>query len=58
MVHDKKTEAVKLHLSERAFHDLCMAAAQDDRKLSEFIGVILDRWLYGNRRQQELEESE
>lgn len=56
--HDKKTECIKLHVSERVFKDLARAAEEDDRKLSDFIGVVLEKWLYGNRRQLELEQGE
>lgn len=37
------------------FRDLSREAAGDDRKLSDFISLVLERWLYGNRRQKTLE---
>ena len=45
--HDKKTECVKVWMSERLFVDLNRLAILDDRKLSDFIGLLLDRAAYG-----------
>ena len=52
---DKKTECVKVWMTEAMFRDLSREAAGDDRKLSDFMSLILERWLYGNRRQKSLE---
>lgn len=45
--HDKKTECVKVWMSERLFVDLNRLAIMDDRKLSDFIGLLLERAAYG-----------
>lgn len=45
---DKKTEQVKVHMSPRLFLDLSRLAAADDRKLSEYIGRILNSYVYGH----------
>ena len=45
---DKKTEQVKVHMSERLFMDLSRLAARDDRKLSEYIGIVLNLHVYGH----------
>ena len=47
---DKKTECVKIWLSERLFIDLNRLAIHDDRKLSDFIGLLLERYAYGDVR--------
>lgn len=44
---DKKTECVKVWMSEKLFIDLNRAAILDDRKLSDFIGLVLERHAYG-----------
>lgn len=44
---EKKTECVKVWMGERLFLDLNRAAILDDRKLSDFIGLILERHAYG-----------
>lgn len=44
---DKKTECVKVWMSERLFVDLNRLAILDDRKLSDFIGLLLERAAYG-----------
>ena len=44
---DKKTECVKVWMNERLFVDLNRLAILDDRKLSEFIGLLLERAAYG-----------
>ena len=44
---DKKTECVKVWMSEKLFIDLNRAAILDDRKLSDFIGLALERLAYG-----------
>lgn len=55
--NEKKTEAVKVWMDERLFVDLNRLAILDDRKLSEYINVILTRHVYGHgtRPQQEPE---
>lgn len=52
---DKKTECVKVWLSERLFKQVAHEAAFDDRKLSDFIGLCVDRYLNGSKRQRDLE---
>ena len=54
---DKKTECVKVWMTETLFKQLSREAAMDDRKLSDFIALALDRYLNGNKRQRELEVS-
>lgn len=44
----KKTEAVKVWLSEPLELELRRLADRDDRKLSEYIGMILRRHVYGH----------
>jgi hypothetical protein len=44
---DKKTECVKVWMSERLFVDLNRLAILDDRKLSDFVGILLERAAYG-----------
>jgi hypothetical protein len=44
---DKKTENVKVWMDERLFVDLNRLAMLDDRKLSEYIELILRRHCYG-----------
>ena len=44
----KRTEQVKLLLTERELLDLSRAAAADDRKISDFAHHILRRHLYGS----------
>ena len=51
----KKTECIKVWLSERLFKQCAHEAAIDDRKLSDFIGLCLDRYLNGNSKQKSLE---
>jgi hypothetical protein len=53
---DKKTECIKVWMSEKLFIDLNRAAILDDRKLSEFIGLILERYAYGNARRVDRDE--
>ena len=55
---DKKTECVKVWMTEGLFRQLSREAAMDDRKLSDFIALALDRYLNGNKRQRELEVAE
>ena len=55
---DKKTECVKVWMTETLFKQLSREAAMDDRKLSDFISLALDRYLNGNKRQRELEVSD
>lgn len=45
---DKKTEQVKVWMDERLFVDLNRLAILDDRKLSEYISVVLSRHVYGH----------
>lgn len=52
---EKKTECVKVWVSEKLFMDLNRAAVLDDRKLSEFIGLILERYTYGISRRVDTE---
>lgn len=48
MVDDRKrSEAVKVWLTERELVDLSRLAAREDRKLSELIRVIVRRFMYG-----------
>lgn len=46
--NEKKTEAVKVWMDERLFVDLNRLAILDDRKLSEYINVVLGRHVYGH----------
>lgn len=46
----KKTESVKVWLTERQLLDLARAAERDDRKLSDYIGHVLVLHLYGHLR--------
>lgn len=48
MTTDKKTEQVKVWMEEKLFVDLNRLAISEDRKLSEYIGVILSRHVYGH----------
>ena len=48
MSGDKKTEQVKVWMDEKLFIDLNRLAIADDRKLSEYIGVVLARHVYGH----------
>lgn len=48
MSADKKTEQVKVWMDEKLFIDLNRLAVLDDRKLSEYIGVVLGRHVYGH----------
>lgn len=48
MSDDKKTDCVKVWMSERLFSDLSRLATLDDRKLSDFIGLVLERHCYGD----------
>lgn len=43
----KRTEAMKVWLTEREFVDLCRWAALDDRKPGELLRVIVRRSMYG-----------
>lgn len=44
----KHTEAMKVWLTEREFHDLCVLAMNDDRKPGEMLRVIVRRFMYGS----------
>lgn len=46
----KKTESVKVWLTERQLLDLTRAAHRDDRKLSDYISHVLALHLYGHAR--------
>jgi hypothetical protein len=48
MADGKKTEAVKIWLAEPLELELRRLADSDDRKLSEYIGLILRRHVFGN----------
>lgn len=49
MVDDnKRTEALKVWLTERELLDLSRLAAREDRKVGEMARVIVRRYLYGN----------
>lgn len=57
---EKKTESVKVHMDERLYIDLNRLAVLDDRKLSEYIELLLRRHCYGHssRRVSEAEVRE
>jgi hypothetical protein len=55
MTDEKKTECVKVWMGERLFVDLNRLAILDDRKLSDFIGILLERAAYGLARQRNTE---
>ena len=55
MTDDKKSECVKVWMSEALFKQLAREASMDDRKLSEFMCICVDRYLNGNKRQRDLE---
>ena len=44
---NKHSEAMKVWLTEREFHDLCVMAMKDDRKPGEMLRVIVRRSMYG-----------
>ena len=48
MADDKKTSYVKVWLSEPLELELRRLAEHDERKLSDFVGLILRRYVYGN----------
>lgn len=45
---DKKTTSVRVWMSEALELELHRLAARDDRKLSDYIGTILRRHVYGH----------
>lgn len=47
-IPNKKTECVKVCMDERLFIDLNRLAILDDRKLSEYVHLVLWRHAYGN----------
>jgi hypothetical protein len=47
---DKKTEQVKVWMTERLLTDLSRLADANDRKLSDYITVILEHHVYGHLR--------
>lgn len=49
----KRTEAMKVWLTEREFVDLCRLAAIDDRKPGELLRVMVRRAMYGTIGAQE-----
>ncbi len=53
--NDKKTECVKVWMTEALFKQLSREAVMDDRKLSDFMCICVDRYLNGSKRQRELE---
>ena len=55
MTDEKKTECVKVWVGERLFVELNRCAIRDDRKLSDFIGLLLERHVYGHRPRPEPE---
>ena len=44
----KRTESLKVFLTEREYLDLCRLAAREDRKPGELIRVIARRFMYGS----------
>ena len=56
IVSDKKTESVKVWLSERLLLDLARAASAEDRKISDYVGHVLSLHLYGHLRRREHED--
>lgn len=48
MAVDKKTEGIKVWLSEPLELELRRLADKDERKLSEYIGMILRRHVFGH----------
>lgn len=50
MCEDKKTEKVSVWMSEKLFTDLSRLADGEDRKLSDFITVVLEHHAYGHLR--------
>lgn len=48
MTDGKKTEAVKVWLSEPLELELRRLADRDDRKLSDYIGTVLRRHVWGH----------
>lgn len=44
----KRTECVKVCMEERLFVDLNREAIRQDRKLADFLYVIVRRYAYGN----------
>ena len=48
MADEKKTEAVKVHLSESLLNELSRLCAIEDRRLSDYIGRVLRRHCWGH----------
>jgi hypothetical protein len=48
MADDKKTESIKVWLSEPLELELRRMADADSRKLSEYIGIVLRRHVWGH----------
>jgi len=44
---NKRTESMKIWLTERELHDICKLAIKDDRKPGEMLRVIVRRSMYG-----------
>lgn len=50
MAEEKKSEPVKIWTSESLLLELTRLAADDDRKLSDYITRVLERHVWGHRR--------
>lgn len=44
----KRTETVKIMMTEKVFHDIGRLCARDDRSPAELIHLIVKKYLYGN----------
>ena len=53
MADEKKTEQLKIWTSEPLYLELSKLAAQDDRKLSDYVTRVLEKHVYGHRRADE-----
>ncbi len=49
-VEEKKSEALKIWISESLLLELSKLADVDDRKLSDYVARVLERHVYGHRR--------
>jgi hypothetical protein len=52
----KRTETVSFKVSERTLVDLSRYCAMEDRKLSEFLNLMVRRHLYGHLKADESDE--
>lgn len=52
----KKTEFVKVWMGDKLYVALNRLAAADDRKLSEYVGLVLGRHVFGHDTRQPDEE--